>query len=155
MDGYREYDPYEMEWYEYPCALTIEYSDVEGGLPLVYVGPTLATLNWGVGMMDADPIFVKGPLGDYYLSQIAAGQAADSPCVEAGYGVMFWPCLDNPPNFRVCGTTRTDREPDTGKVDLGYHYPFTGLKIPPGASLQGVPGAEEGIMQNEEKGGRK
>ncbi len=47
------------------------WSCVEGGFP-------------GAGNIDLDPLFVSGPDGDYYLSQIAAGQAVDSPCVDAG-----------------------------------------------------------------------
>ncbi|GAF69140.1 unnamed protein product, partial [marine sediment metagenome] len=38
----------------------------------------------GTGNVHSDPLFVTGPRGDYYLSQIAAGQLADSPCVDAG-----------------------------------------------------------------------
>ncbi len=59
-----------------------------------------------------DPIFVTGPLGDYYLSQVAAGQPIDSPCVDGG----------NPFGSMIAGTTRTDCHSDVGLVDLGYHY---------------------------------
>jgi len=65
-----------------------------------------------------DPVFVTGPGGDFYLSQIAAGQGADSPCGDAG--------SDTAVNLGLglCGrTTRTDEVPDTGVVDIGYHYP--------------------------------
>jgi len=49
----------------------IRYCDVEGG--------------WeGVGNIDIDPLFTSGPYGDCYLSQIAAGQESDSPCIDAG-----------------------------------------------------------------------
>jgi len=61
-----------------------------------------------------------GPLGDYYLSQTDANQLANSPCVDAGD-----PCetsyVDDA-NY----TTRTDSEPDTSNVDMGYHYPDSG-----------------------------
>ncbi|MCK4659312.1 MAG: right-handed parallel beta-helix repeat-containing protein, partial [Phycisphaerae bacterium] len=65
-----------------------------------------------------DPLFVTGPGGDFYLSQIAAGQGADSPCVDTG--------SDTAVNLGLglCGrTTRTDEVPDTDIVDMGYHYP--------------------------------
>ncbi|MCK4625309.1 MAG: hypothetical protein KAV00_08370, partial [Phycisphaerae bacterium] len=63
-----------------------------------------------------DPLFVTGPGGDFYLSQIAASQAADSPCVGAG--------SDTAVNLGLCKrTTRTDEVPDTDIVDMGYHYP--------------------------------
>jgi parallel beta-helix repeat protein len=85
--------------------ITITYSDVEGG--------------WaGVGNIDADPLFVSGPLGNYYLSQIAAGQAQQSPCVDSG----------NPGSLIPNGTTRTDQAPDATPIDMGYHYPIgTGI----------------------------
>lgn len=51
---------------------------------------------------------------DYHLSQVAAGQAADSPCVDAGNG---------PASLHyVGGSTRTDGADDTVGVDMGYHY---------------------------------
>jgi parallel beta-helix repeat protein len=81
--------------------VTITYSDIAGG--------------WeGEGNIDADPLFVTGPLGDYYLSQIAAGQEEDSPCVDAG----------DPSSSVPEGTTRTDEVEDTWPVDMGYHYPL-------------------------------
>jgi hypothetical protein len=65
-------------------------------------------------MIDADPLFVTGPQGNYYLSQIAAGQGTDSPCVDTG----------DPASHMIVGTTRTDEVPDSGVVDMGYHYPL-------------------------------
>jgi parallel beta-helix repeat protein len=80
----------------------VTYSDVQGG--------------WmGTGVLVADPLFVSGPLGDYYLSQVSAGQAQDSPCVDEGDPATDswgWSSL----------TTGTDQEFDTGTVDMGYHY---------------------------------
>ena len=104
---------------------------ISAGQSSVYV-ETNCTLNWGAGMMDTDPLFVKGPLGKYYLSQIAAGQSQDSPCVDAGDGVIQWPCHA----YSICGTTRTDIVPDSGIIDIGYHYPLVGIQIPPGFMLE-------------------
>ena len=81
----------------------ITYSCVRGGYE-------------GLGNFDADPLFVSGPLGDYYLSQRAAGQAEDSPCVDAGSMSAYNAALADK-------TTRTDGVPDSGTVDIGYHYP--------------------------------
>jgi len=67
----------------------------------------------GTGNIAADPLFVAGPGGDYYLSQPAAGQTQQSPCVDAGDPAA--------PLFR--GTTRTDGFPDIATTDMGYHYP--------------------------------
>ncbi len=84
---------------------TVTFSDVQGG--------------WtGTGNINADPCFVTGPDGNYYLSQITAGQAVDSPCVDAG--------SDTAANLEMdLFTTRTDQLPDIGTVDMGYHYTST------------------------------
>jgi parallel beta-helix repeat protein len=98
--------------YDEPSSLDIRYSDLEGGLSSVYV-ESGAILNWGAGMMDSDPLFVAGPDGDQYLSQISAGQAEDSPCLDSG----------DPASVMIRGTTRTDLIQDAGVIDIGYHYP--------------------------------
>jgi hypothetical protein len=82
----------------YPeCATT--YSCIEGG-------------KAGIGNFSVDPMFETGPQGDYYLSHASSGQAADSPCIDAG----------DPNSVLIIGTTRTDELDDTGIVDIGYHY---------------------------------
>jgi len=64
--------------------------------------------------LTADPLFVAG----YYLSQTAAGQALQSPAVDAGNAPA------DASGIRLGErTTRTDGVPDKGIVDLGYHYP--------------------------------
>jgi len=105
----------------------ITYCDIQGGYT-------------GEGNIDADPLFVNGPLGGYYLSQIAAGQASTSPCVDTGSVMAEWPCVSNPWAGTVCGTTRTDLEPDLEKLDMGYHYPHAGISYPPGARFEWPPG---------------
>ncbi len=98
-----------------PSVLTIDYSDAQGGETAVYIGP-FCSVNWGAGMIDADPIFLTGPHGDHYLSQIAAGQAMDSPCLDAA----------DPASTMVTGTTRDDRVQDSTALDMGFHYPIAG-----------------------------
>ena len=70
------------------------------------------------GNFSADPQFTAGAQGNAYLSQIAAGQGVDSPCVDP---------KDQQTSAQAAGleqmTTRTDGKPDTGKLDLGYHSP--------------------------------
>ncbi len=80
----------------------VTYSDVDGG--------------WsGKGNIDRDPRFVEGPRGDFYLSQRAAGQPANSPCVDAG--------SDKAKNLGMDAlTTRTDHVTDRDVVDMGFHY---------------------------------
>jgi len=96
-----------------PCTLTISFSDVKGGQASVYV-ETGSSINWGSGMISDDPLFMEGPLGDHYLSQVAAGQGSNSPCVDTG----------DPSSEMIEGTTRTDEAQDDGIVDMGYHYPL-------------------------------
>ena len=85
------------------CSTTVSYSDVEGG--------------WtGTGNIDEDPCFVLGLVGDYYLSQIDAGQNSNSPCMDTGSDTAANLGMDE-------YTTRTDIVTDSGIVDMGYHYP--------------------------------
>ncbi|MBN1592969.1 MAG: DUF1565 domain-containing protein [Candidatus Coatesbacteria bacterium] len=72
----------------------------------------------GEGNFVADPLFASGPLGDYYLSCVGAGQQADSPCIDAGSTSAVEAGL-------ASMTTRTDGEFDTGTLDIGYHYSAT------------------------------
>lgn len=69
----------------------------------------------GEGNFDLDPLFVAGPAGEFYLSQIAAGPGADSPCVNAGSADA------SSFDFLSGTTTRTDHAADRGLADLGYH----------------------------------
>jgi len=94
-----------------PVTIDMSYCDVAGGQTSFYLGPN-TTLIWGPGMIDADPRFADGPNGNHYLSQTAAGQALQSPCVDSGYFA----------GFTVAGTTRTDGQYDTGDADMGWHY---------------------------------
>jgi hypothetical protein len=89
-------------WNRDNSAIMVTYSNVQYG--------------WqGTGNINANPSFVTGPNGDYYLSQIAAGQAVDSPCVDAG--------SDTAANLGMdIFTTRTDEIMDREIVDMGYHY---------------------------------
>ena len=90
---------------------TATYSCIEDGGP-------------GTGNISGDPLFRKGPLGDYYLSQVAAGQLADSNCVDAGSTDA------NDPGIGLdTYTTRTDSVFDVNTVDMGYHYPDSGLVV--------------------------
>lgn len=97
-----------------PGELAVSYSDVMYWLDGAYVEEG-CTLDWGLGNTDADPVFVTGLLGGYYLSQTAAGQETTSPCVNAGSDTA-----ENLGFDRL--TTRNDGAWDTGVVDMGYHY---------------------------------
>jgi len=63
------------------------------------------------GNISEDPLLS----GDWFLSQIAAGQSADSPCVDAGAGSAASFGMET-------SWTRTDSIPDTMTVDMGFHH---------------------------------
>ncbi|MCD4652537.1 right-handed parallel beta-helix repeat-containing protein, partial [bacterium] len=92
--------------------IDIVYSDIEGGFE-------------GEGNIDKIPGFVKGPFGDYYLSQNAAGHAVDSPCIDAGHDLAANICFESKDGEECLDarTTRSDIYPDEETVDMGFHYP--------------------------------
>jgi len=97
-------------------SLTVSYCDVQGGKQAAVVEED-CTLDWGSGSINEDPLFVMGPSGNFCLSQIAAGQSQDSPCVDTGG--------DSATNVGLGEfSTRTDGVGDSGTVDMGYHYPL-------------------------------
>jgi len=91
------------------------------------------------GNISADPLFVSGPLHAYYLSQLAAGQGADSPSVDTGEPTTF-AGLDRQ-------TTRTDSTRDTGTIDMGYHaaYAFRVTSISHGSDVTVEWNAQPGL----------
>jgi len=71
----------------------------------------------GDGCIWEKPEFAESgeQFGEYYLSQISAGQSVDSPCLNAG--------SDTAQNLELhLVTTRTDEEADTDMIDMGFHY---------------------------------
>lgn len=63
------------------------------------------------GNISVDPLLVDG----FFLSQTAAGQSEESPCVNSGGGI--------PEDFDLNLTwTRTDSVPDSAVVDMGFHH---------------------------------
>jgi len=70
----------------------------------------------GDGNICQDPLFINVSSRDFHLSHTAAGQGADSPCIDAGSDTASNLGLD-------ARTTRSDGVTDSGTVDLGYHYP--------------------------------
>ncbi|MBP8912224.1 MAG: right-handed parallel beta-helix repeat-containing protein, partial [Phycisphaerae bacterium] len=93
--------------------LHVSYSNIIVGPNDVYVDNG-CTLVYGDGVLRGiptkanDPLFVPGPLGNFYLSPA-------SPCVNAGSTTAGAAGMSR-------YTTRTDGTPDSGQVDMGYHY---------------------------------
>ncbi len=89
--------------------ISVTYSDIQGG--------------WsGTGNIDDNPLFVLGRFGEYYLSQFAAGQGADSPCINAGSDPAADICWNSSTVCLDAFTTRTDNWEDIETVDMGFHY---------------------------------
>ena len=107
-----------------PSTLTVSYCDVQGGMSETYV-ESGCTLNWNTAsVISGDPLFVASTTGDYYLSQINAEQPnllqdVNSPCLNAGSDLAINLGL----NYYTTATVPLD---DSGKVDIGYHYPGGG-----------------------------
>ncbi len=94
------------------ASIDITFSTIQGGFE-------------GAGNIDADPQFQSGPQGDFYLAHLSAGETAGSPCIDAGSDLAEKICFSSHEGS-VCLsdlTTRTDLEPDQGRVDMGFHYP--------------------------------
>jgi parallel beta-helix repeat protein len=69
-------------------------------------------IDWMTPKINSNPYWTTGPRGDYYLNII---NPFVSPCIDAG--------SDTAANLELGQkTTRMDSAPDTGIVDVGYHY---------------------------------
>jgi parallel beta-helix repeat protein len=110
--------------------LVCDYNDVWQNSPADYY-----SCRPGTGAVSLDPLLVAGPNGDYYLSQVAAGQDSTSPGVDAGDTLLGEVPL-NLDSLVHAWTTRTDSLPDSGLIDMGYHYlsyPLVALRQQPGS----------------------
>ena len=127
-------------------AMLVDYNDAWQNYPDDYYECTA-----GPNSLSADPLFVAAPLGDWCLSQTAAGQPEDSPCLDAGDTLPAIAALDLDSLIHAW-TTRTDSVPDAAAIDIGYHYPPappTGMaagptRQPPVPALTAVPSPASG-----------
>ncbi len=87
----------------------------------------------GQANIDDDPVFVAGPFGEYYLDP-------DSPCIDAG----SMPAEEAGLSDR---TTQADGTPDTGVVDMGFHYPALEAQVEVSCSLNADEFASGDLMR--------
>lgn len=87
-----------------------------------YWNNSLSGCTMGPGDIGQDPLFVSGESRAYFLSQTAAGQPANSPCVDAGDTLLSAMGVKLDSLLRAW-TTRTDSVFDQDELDIGYHYP--------------------------------
>jgi len=111
---------------KHPSTVDIAFSDVEGGQAAVFV-KNGSTLNWGDGMIDADPLFVDAAGGDFHIP-------FDSPCRSAGDRLA--PRL---PEIDFEGDSRTGlfAYPDIGADEFHTHFYISGPVVS-GSSARGV-----------------
>jgi hypothetical protein len=111
--------------------LSISHSDVEGGKGKIFVFSG-GTLDWGAGMIDADPLFVDAGKGDFHLLYT-------SPCRDAGDGgAPALPAEDFEADPRLAGGAA-----DLGADEFHPHLYYTGEAVPGGSieiKITGTPG---------------
>ena len=97
------------------------------------IGPDSSIYPGTNNNINADPLFVTGPRGDFYLSQSNNGQPPTpaptpiptSPCVDAGDSSSFHSNFIAPGEVLIrlsTLVTQKDDNTDDVVVDLGYHY---------------------------------
>jgi hypothetical protein len=96
--------------------VTISHSDVYGGRSSFH-GATGAALNWGSGMIDADPLFAQPTSDDFHLTW-------PSPCHNAGDNTAVTDLFDFEGDPRIVGTV------DMGADEFYYHLYSTGDVLP-------------------------
>ncbi len=122
----------------------IMWNNTPNGLDFVSSSPVITYTNVqdgyeGEGNLNLSPIFVTGPAGDYYLSHFSAGQSFDSPCLNMGSQPSGNICFNVAGSTKCLSelTTSPDETPDSGQVDMGFHYQ-TGLMPEPVPALSHI-----------------
>ena len=96
--------------------LNVDYSNIQNGENGIYNENGVNTINWGVGNIDEDPLFLLSGDHPYQLSEL-------SPCIDTGtldlpFGTVL-PAYDLAGNPRVCDSA----------IDMGA-YELPGLAAP-------------------------
>ena len=84
-------------WNNTDSGPTDESSQIQTYSPVINYCDIQDWLSGGEGNISKYPRIVTGPEGNYYLSQIAAGDPYDSPCLDAGDILSDW-SLEQWPN---------------------------------------------------------
>jgi hypothetical protein len=96
-----------------PSTLTISFSNVDGGKSSVFVDPN-SILNWGSGMIDADPLFEDPTNNDFHLTY-------PSPCKDTGDNAAVTEPTDFEGDPRIAFGTA-----DMGADEFYTHLYWTG-----------------------------
>jgi hypothetical protein len=111
----------------YGYILLFDFSDVQNGQDALQLG-TEVTLDWGPGMIDADPLFLDPVNTDYHLS-------TESPCIDAGADAVVYEDIEG--DFRPIGygfDIGADESPDSIAYNLTL-TPHGQIEIPKGDTL--------------------
>lgn len=106
-----------------PSVLTMTHSDVKGGLSSTYIA-TGSSLDWGDGMIDADPLFADFANKDFHLT-------FNSPCKDSGDNTAVVELYDFEGDPRMAHGTV-----DMGPDEFSNHLYCTGDNIP-GGTIEG------------------
>lgn len=108
----------------HPSTVSVSYSDVKTGDGAFYVDSS-CILDWGDGMIEADPLFVDPANDDFHLTY-------NSPCRDTGdnSGTIELLDFENDPRIAWSGTT------DIGADEFYTHLYVTG-DLTPGGDIQG------------------
>ena len=97
----------------YTGRATLDYNIVYANATNYELSNAKLTLP-GPNSIRSSPLFVDTAREDFRLGRVHTGQVADSPAINAG--------SDTSENWGLAGRTAfTDKLPDTGTIDLGYH----------------------------------
>ena len=93
--------------------LTVNHSDIQFGPDSLIVPDSLSILNWGIGNIDDDPLFVDTLINDFHLQDL-------SPCITAGIDSIeiggFW---HHSPSTDIEGNPRPN--PSGTMPDMGAY----------------------------------
>lgn len=130
------------------CIIWASSSPAITGSPVITYSDVEVTGYPGTGNFTADPLFETGTSGSYCLSQVAAGQTSDSPCINAGDSNAADVCFPTG-SGSICLdllSTRTDEVPDDGVVNLGFHYAAAPAATPTPADVPATGPVGSGIL---------
>lgn len=114
-----------------PSIVDISYCDIDGGVASTFV-ESGCTINWGSGLIDADPLFADPAAGDFHMTW-------PSPCRDAGDNLFpGLPATDfeGDPRIALAGI-------DIGADEFWYNLYRLGRVIPGNpidVKVAGVPG---------------
>jgi predicted outer membrane repeat protein len=117
---------------ELGCTVNINYCNIENGQDSIFISDSLSVLNWGMGNLAEDPIFVDLQNADLHLKDA-------SPCI--GTGINSFILNDkwiNAPTRDIEGNTRPS--PPDSEVDMGAYEHILGTPVSTGYDQIKTPG---------------